>query len=194
MNSNFNFIAGCDEAGRGSLIGPVFAATVIFSNNYSNEFIKDSKILNKSKRTNLYDIIKNDAIDFSINSVDEITIDKINILNASILAMHKALDGLKNKPDFILVDGNRFKSYHNIPFNCVVKGDSFITAISAASILAKVERDNFILKLDQQYPQYHWKHNMGYGTKEHIEALKKYGKSPYHRNSFLVKSLQQTLF
>ena len=118
------------------------------------------------------------------------TIDKINILNASILAMHKALDGLKSKPDFILVDGNKFKPYGNIPYKCIIKGDALITAISAASILAKVERDNYILKLAEEFPIYNWKNNMGYGTKQHIEAIKSFGTTSYHRKSFLIKSLK----
>lgn len=188
MNS-FNYIAGCDEVGRGSLIGRVYAAVVILPDDYLNTKIKDSKLLSEKLRDYLDNEIKNISIDYGISYVEQEEIDKINILNASIKAMHKSLDQLNIIPNKILVDGNKFYSYKNIPFECIIKGDLKIKQISAASIIAKVARDKYIYEIDKLFPQYNWKKNKGYGTKEHINLIKKYGLSPFHRKSFIIKDL-----
>ena len=183
--SNKNLEAGVDEVGRGCIAGPVVAATVILPKNYENLDIKDSKKLSEKKREELYDIIIRDSISYSIAEIDEKTIDNINILHASILAMHKALSNLNPQPEFILVDGNYFKpSYKNILHECVVKGDAKYISIAAASILAKVYRDRLMKKLDEKYPLYEWKKNKGYPTKNHKLAVKEYGITEYHRTSF----------
>ncbi len=187
--NNFELIVGCDEVGRGSLIGRVYAACVILPIDYVNKNIKDSKLINENKRNILNNEIKLIAIDYGIDYIDNNEIDEINILNASIKAMHKSLDRLKKIPNKILVDGNKFKPYRNIPYECIIKGDSKIQQISAASIIAKVERDNYIYEIDKLYPEYNWKNNKGYGTKEHINLIKKYGLSPLHRKSFIIKEL-----
>jgi ribonuclease HII len=175
---------GCDEAGRGCLAGPVVAAAVIFPSDYVNEFINDSKTLSEIKRDQLRKIIENEAIAWAVAFVDNTEIDKINILNASILAMHKALALLKTNPGHIIVDGNRFKKYGSIPHACIVKGDSKYLSIAAASILAKTHRDEYMLTLHQQFPNYGWDRNKAYPTKEHREAIVKHGITPYHRKSF----------
>ena len=175
---------GCDEAGRGCLAGPVTAAAVIFDSNYQNKWINDSKKLKESDRNELRIEIEQTALSWAVAFVDNHTIDKINILNASILAMHKALGSLQVTPDFILVDGNRFKPYNNIPFQTVVKGDGKYMSIAAASILAKTHRDEYMSKLHQEFPQYDWLNNKGYPTKKHREAIAKYGITIYHRRSF----------
>lgn len=183
--------AGCDEAGRGCLAGSVFAAAVILPEDYSNEDLNDSKKLSETMRYKLRKTIERDAIAWAIGIVTPEEIDKINILNASILAMHRALDQLKPQPEAIIVDGNRFKPYKNIPYSTIVKGDGKYLSIAAASILAKTYRDDYMNKLAEEYPQYDWLSNKGYPTKKHREAIAAHGTTPYHRMSF--KLLNQEL-
>jgi len=191
---NKNLIeAGCDEAGRGCLAGPVVAAAVIFPKGYENEAINDSKQLSKKMRVDLQSIIKNDALAYEIGVVDHEKIDEINILNASFLAMHLALDEIKIKPEFLLIDGNRFKTYQNIPHTCIVKGDSKYLSIAAASILAKTYRDELMEKYHETYPIYNWKKNMGYPTAEHRKAVIQHGLSDLHRKSFKLQEKQLAL-
>jgi ribonuclease HII len=190
LKSNFSgniLEAGCDEAGRGCLAGPVVAAAVILPFGYENDLIDDSKKLSEKKRKLLKEIIIADALDFGIGVVDSIEIDKINILNASILAMHIALSQLKTTPDFIIVDGNRFKNWNNIPHNSIIKGDSQFLSIAAASILAKTTRDDLMEHLHAEFPQYNWQKNKGYPTLEHIKGIDAIGYSKYHRQSFHLK-------
>jgi ribonuclease HII len=179
--------AGCDEAGRGCLAGPVFAAAVILPLNYRNPYLNDSKKLTAKQREKLRTVIEKDAIAFAVESVDNQTIDQINILNASILAMHHAVRKLAIIPQLILVDGNRFKPYPEIPHKCIVKGDATFLSIAAASILAKTYRDDHMKRLDEAYPVYLWKKNKGYPTKEHRRAIKSSGITPYHRMSFRLE-------
>lgn len=181
--------AGCDEAGRGPLAGPVMAAAVILPRNFDLPFLNDSKKLSEIQRLRLESEIKAQAIAFAVAACSPEEIDKINILNASILAMHKALDALAIRPDFILVDGNRFHSYPFIPHACQVKGDAKFAAIAAASILAKCERDRVMRALAKKYPGYGWERNMAYPTPEHIAAIQVLGTTPVHRKSFVVKKL-----
>ena len=176
--------AGCDEAGRGCLAGSVYAAAVILPDGYQNELLNDSKQLTEKKRYQLREIIERDAIAWAVGIVTPEEIDKINILNASILAMHRALDQLKVRPEAIIVDGNRFKKYQNLPHTTIVKGDGKYLAIAAASILAKTYRDDYMNQLAEEYPQYDWLSNKGYPTKKHREAIKQYGITPYHRKSY----------
>ena len=176
--------AGCDEAGRGCLAGSVYAAAVIFPENYQNEELNDSKKLTDKCRKQLREIIQRDAVDWAVGIVTPEEIDKINILNASILAMHRALDQLKVRPEAVIVDGNRFKSYQSLPHTTIVKGDGKYLSIAAASILAKTYRDDYMDKLAEEYPQYDWLSNKGYPTKKHREAIRQYGITPYHRKSF----------
>jgi len=185
--SNLEFEAGCDEAGRGCLSGPVTAAAVILPENFNNELLNDSKKLSHSQRSVLEDIIKKDAIAWTVAFIDHKTIDKINILNASILAMQNALSELKICPQFIIVDGNRFKLWNNIPYKTIVKGDAKYKSIAAASILAKTARDRFMEQLSSEFPEYKWEQNKGYPTKKHKKAILKYGLTPYHRLSFKAK-------
>ncbi len=175
---------GTDEAGRGCLAGPVTAAAVMLPKNFDNINIKDSKVLTEIHRNQLKPIIENEATCFAFHHIWQDTIDEINILNASILAMHHAIDALTIKPEFIIVDGNRFKPYQNIPHQTIVKGDSKFLSIAAASILAKTYRDAYMLKIHEEYPMYNWKQNKGYPTKEHRDAILKYGITKYHRKSF----------
>ena len=175
---------GTDEAGRGCLSGPVTAAAVILPEDFSHPFLTDSKQLSEKKRFELREIIQREAISFKVIHVMMEEIDSINILNASILAMHRAIDGLTEKPKFIAVDGNRFKPYKKIPFECVVKGDGKYLHIAAASILAKTYRDEYMEQLHAEHPQYNWKKNKGYPTKEHRQAIREFGPTPYHRMSF----------
>ncbi len=176
--------AGTDEAGRGCLAGPVTAAALILPDGFKNEILTDSKLLSEKNRKLLRPIIEREAISFAVAHVDHAEIDKINILNASILAMHKSITKLKVTPEFIIVDGNRFKTFAEIPHECIVKGDSKYLSIAAASILAKTYRDDFMAEIHEIYPMYNWKQNKGYPTKEHREAIRKYGLTEYHRKSF----------
>ncbi len=178
--------AGCDEAGRGCLAGPVYAAAVILPKDYHNELLNDSKKLTAKQREKLKQEIEKQAISWSVASVDHITIDRVNILNASFLAINKAISGLKNKPELLLIDGNRFKNETGIQYQCIIKGDSKYMSIAAASILAKTYRDEFMLQLHEEFPQYGWNRNKSYATKEHREAIIKFGQSPWHRKSFSV--------
>ena len=176
--------AGCDEAGRGCLAGSVFAAAVIFPPDYSNSELNDSKQLSARKRYALRDIICRDALAWAVASVEPEEIDRINILNASILAMHRALDRLTLRPGYVIVDGNRFKPYGDVPHTTIVKGDGKYLSIAAASILAKTCRDDYMLRLHEQYPWYGWDRNAGYPTKLHREGILSHGLTPYHRRSF----------
>jgi ribonuclease HII len=176
--------AGCDEAGRGCLAGSVYAAAVILPDDYQNDLLNDSKQLTEKRRYQLREIIERDAIAWAVGIVTPEEIDKINILNASILAMHRALDQLKVRPEAIIVDGNRFKPYNNIPHTTIVKGDGKYLSIAAASILAKTYRDDYMNRLAEEYPQYDWRSNKGYPTKKHREAIKQFGITPYHRKSY----------
>ena len=176
--------AGCDEAGRGCLAGSVYAAAVIFPENYQNAALNDSKQLTDKRRKQLREIIERDAIAWAVGIVTPEEIDKMNILNASILAMHRALDQLKVRPEAIIIDGNRFKPYQNLPHTTIVKGDGKYLSIAAASILAKTYRDDYMDQQAQTYPQYDWLSNKGYPTKKHREAIRQYGITPLHRKTF----------
>ncbi len=176
--------AGCDEVGRGCLCGPVVAAAVILDDNFEQNLVNDSKKLNFKTRLELDDYIKNNVKDYAIAELSPAFIDQHNILNASIHAMHNALDKLTIRPELILVDGNKFHPYNYIPHQCIIKGDSKILSIAAASILAKNYRDQLMIQLHDEFPEYGWNKNMGYATKVHIEALKKFGPTKYHRQSF----------
>ena len=176
--------AGCDEAGRGCLAGSVYAAAVILPPDYQNELLNDSKKLTAKKRYALREEIERDAIAWAVGIVTPEEIDKINILNASFLAMHRALDQLKVRPEAVIVDGNRFKPYQDLPSTTIVKGDGKYLSIAAASILAKTYRDEYMLSLAEEYPQYDWQSNMGYPTKKHRQAIREHGITPYHRKSY----------
>lgn len=186
--------AGCDEAGRGCLAGPVYAAAVILPENFSHELLNDSKKLTEARREKLRPIIEEEAVAWAVGVVSTEEIDKINILRASILAMHRALDGLKTRPGAIIVDGNRFTPYGDIPWQTFVKGDGKYGNIAAASILAKTHRDAFMKSLHEQYPMYGWNVNKGYPTKAHRDAIAQHGPSPYHRMTFRLIDDQLTLF
>ena len=175
---------GCDEAGRGCLAGPVIAAAVILPEDFVCELLNDSKQLSEKQRDFLRIIIEKEALAWSVAAVDNHGIDRINILNSSILAMHKAIDGLRIQPEHIIVDGNRFKPYKEIPHTTIVKGDGKYLSIAAASILAKTHRDELMMALDQEFPQYNWKKNKAYPTKQHKAAIKTFGLTPYHRLTF----------
>ncbi|WP_396633476.1 ribonuclease HII [Maribacter sp. R86514] len=175
---------GTDEAGRGCLAGPVTAAAIILPESFQNSILTDSKLLSERKREMLEPLIKQESTCFGIVHIQPIIIDEINILNASILGMHRAIDQLSQKPEYIIVDGNRFKSYRDIQHSCIIKGDSKYLSIAAASVLAKTARDAYMIKLHEEYPMYNWKKNKGYPTKEHRAAIKKYGPTKYHRMSF----------
>lgn len=185
--------AGCDEAGRGCLAGPVFAAAVILPDHFSNELLNDSKQLTEKQRAKLRPLIEHEAVAWAVASVDNHEIDKINILNASILAMHKALALLNICPEHILVDGNRFKKYGDIPHLCVVKGDGKYMSIAAASILAKTHRDEYMENLHREFPVYNWQKNKGYPTKEHRQGIAEHGITDYHRSSFTLLDPQMKL-
>lgn len=189
MESGFKLICGVDEAGRGPLAGPVCAAAVILSEDTEIEGLNDSKKLSEKKREALYDIIKEKAVAYSIAYGTLEEIEELNILEATFIAMNRAIDGLKTKPDFALIDGNRVPKGIKIPCETVVKGDAKSSSIAAASILAKVTRDRLLLEYDQQYPQYNFKKHKGYGTKEHTDLILEYGPCPIHRMSFLKKLL-----
>ena len=176
--------AGCDEAGRGCLAGPVFAAAVILPKDFENELLNDSKQVNKKNRNLLREIIEKEAEAWAVASVSPEEIDEINILNASFLAMHRALDHLDINPELLLIDGNRFKKYNNTPHHCIIKGDGKYLSIAAASILAKTHRDEYMEHIHQEFPVYGWDHNMGYPTLKHKLAIQQYGSSVYHRKTF----------
>lgn len=176
--------AGCDEAGRGCLAGSVFAAAVILPDGYENALLNDSKQLTEKRRYELREQIERDAVSWAVGIVTPEEIDRINILNASILAMHRALDQLEVRPEAVIVDGNRFKKYQNLPHTTIVKGDGKYMAIAAASILAKTYRDDYMNQLAEEFPQYDWQKNKGYPTKKHREAIRQYGTTPYHRMSY----------
>ena len=185
---------GCDEAGRGCLAGSVFAGAVILPSDYSNEMLNDSKQLTERRRYLLREQIEHDAVAWAIGVVTAEEIDHINILNASILAMHRAIDALNVRPEAVIVDGNRFKPYHDLPYTTIVKGDGKYLSIAAASILAKTYRDDEINRLAESYPQYDWKSNKGYPTKKHREAIRQYGITPYHSKSFQLLGDTQPSF
>ena len=176
--------AGCDEAGRGCLAGSVYAAAVILPEDYQNDELNDSKQLTDKRRKQLRDIIQRDAIAWAVGIVTPEEIDRINILNASILAMHRALDQLSVRPEAVIIDGNRFKPYQQLPYTTIVKGDGKYLSIAAASILAKTYRDDYMNHLAEEYPQYDWLSNKGYPTKKHRDAIRQYGITPYHRKSY----------
>ncbi len=176
--------AGCDEAGRGCLAGSVYAAAVILPNDYHNDILNDSKQLTARQRYTLRGEIERDAVSWALGIVTAKEIDELNILRASILAMHRAIDNLKVRPEALIIDGNRFTKYHNLPHTTIVKGDGKYLAIAAASILAKTYRDDYMKELHEQYPYYGWDHNAGYPTKEHREGIAQHGTTPYHRMTF----------
>ncbi|WDO13150.1 ribonuclease HII [Flavobacterium sp. WW92] len=182
--SNLTFECGTDEAGRGCLAGPVTAAALILPENFINELLNDSKQLSEKNRDLLRPIIEENALCFSVTHIDPIIIDEINILNASIHAMQSCIKKLTPIPNYIIVDGNRFKPVENIPHSCIIKGDSKYLSIAAASVLAKTYRDEYMNQIHEEFPMYNWKQNKGYPTKEHREAIRNYGTTKYHRMSF----------
>lgn len=186
--------AGCDEAGRGCLAGPVFAAAVILPKDFRNEILNDSKKLSQKQREELRPLIEKEAIAYAVMSVDNIKIDEINILNASILAMHLSLDQLKKRFQFIIVDGNRFKPYKKIRHQTFVEGDGRFMSIAAASVLAKTYRDEYMIEAHKKFPLYGWEQNKGYATLKHRKAVLEHGNTPLHRRSFILKELQMELF
>lgn len=183
--------AGCDEAGRGCLAGSVYAAAVILPRDYDNPLLNDSKKLSATRRKELRDQIVRDAVAWAVGVVTPEEIDKINILNASFLAMHRALDQLTIRPEAVIVDGNRFNPYHNLPYTTIVKGDGKYQSIAAASILAKTFRDEYMDSLANEYPYYDWQKNKGYPTKAHREGIREHGPSPYHRMSYNLMGATQ---
>ena len=185
---------GCDEAGRGCLAGPVVAAAVLLPSYFNNKILNDSKQLSKKNREILEKIIKDEAISFGIGVVSPKEIDKINILNASFLAMHRAINQISNKYELLLIDGNRFNKYKKVEHKCIVKGDAKYMSIAAASVIAKTARDKIMKDLSEEFPQYSWKTNQGYPTKKHREAIKKCGANKYHRKSFRLLPNQLDLF
>lgn len=185
--------AGCDEAGRGCLAGPVFAAAVILPEGFSNDLLNDSKQLTERQRVALRPVIEREAVAWAVAAVDNHEIDAVNILNASILAMHRALDGLAVRPDYVIVDGNRFKPYGDVPHTCIVKGDGKYMSIAAASVLAKTHRDEFMEQLHERFPVYNWRKNKGYPTREHREGIRLHGITEYHRTSFTLLDTQLEL-
>lgn len=192
-HSEYNLECGTDEAGRGCLAGPVTAAAVILPKDFKNLILNDSKQLSEKKRTLLKPVIEEESICFGVSHVFQEEIDTINILNASILAMHQAIENLNTIPEFIIVDGNKFKPFKNIPYETIIKGDGKYLSIAAASILAKTYRDKYMDKIHEEFPMYNWKQNKGYPTKEHRAAIKKYGITKYHRKSFRLMPEQLKL-
>ncbi|RLD91379.1 MAG: ribonuclease HII [Bacteroidetes bacterium] len=176
--------AGCDEAGRGCLAGPVFAAAVILPTDFKNELLNDSKQLSEKKRVFLREMIEKEAVAWAVATVDAPEIDEINILNASFLAMHRAIEQLTILPEHLLIDGNRFKPYKTIPHHCIIRGDGKYLSIAAASILAKTYRDDFMKRIHEEYPSYGWKSNKGYPTMQHKIAIREHGFTPWHRKTF----------
>ena len=186
--------AGCDEAGRGPLAGPVFAAAVILPKDFHHPLLNDSKKMTQKARELLRPIIEKEAIAWAVEEVSAQEIDTINILNASITGMQRAVRRLGVKPEFLLIDGNRFKPFDDYKYQCVVKGDATYASIAAASVLAKTYRDEYMRQLAQEFPQYGWERNMGYPTKEHVQAIIEHGYTQHHRKSFHLKQLEPTLF
>ena len=186
--------AGCDEAGRGPLAGPVYAAAVILPKDFYHPLLNDSKKMTEKAREELRHIIEREAIAWAVEEVSAAEIDTINILNASIAGMQRAVRKLIVKPEFLLIDGNKFKPFDDYKYQCVVKGDATYASIAAASVLAKTYRDEYMRKLAKEYPQYGWERNMGYPTKEHVDGIIKHGYTPHHRKSFHLKQLEPTLF
>ena len=186
--------AGCDEAGRGPLAGPVYAAAVILPKDFYHPLLNDSKKMTEKAREQLRPIIEQEAIAWAVEEVSAEEIDTINILNASITGMQRAVRRLGVKPEFLLIDGNRFKPFDDYRYQCVVKGDATYASIAAASVLAKTYRDEHMRRLAQEFPQYGWERNMGYPTKEHVQAIIEHGYTPHHRKSFHLKQLEPTLF
>jgi ribonuclease HII len=186
--------AGCDEAGRGPLAGPVFAAAVILPEDFHHPLLNDSKKMTEKARETLRPIIQQEAIAWAVEQVSAEEIDTINILNASITGMQRAVRRLSVRPEYLLIDGNRFKPFDNYQYQCIVKGDGKFASIAAASVLAKTYRDEYMRKLAEEYPQYGWERNMGYPTKEHVDAIIRHGYTPHHRKSFHLKQLEPTLF
>ena len=186
--------AGCDEAGRGPLAGPVFAASVILPADFHHPLLNDSKKMTQKSRELLREVIEKEAVAWAVEKVDVSQIDTMNILNASITGMQRAVRRLKVRPEFLLIDGNRFKPMEGYEYECIVKGDGKYASIAAASVLAKTWRDEYMRELAKQFPEYGWDKNMGYPTKEHIEAIKTYGYTTHHRMSFHPKELEPTLF
>lgn len=182
--SGFSLEAGTDEAGRGCLSGPVVAAAVILPDNFTHEFLNDSKQLSEKKRKELRPYIEEHALAYGVCFIDNEEVDSLNVLQASITGMHRSIDLLKTKPEFIIVDGNKFKPYNEIPYETIVKGDAKYMSIAAASVLAKTYRDDFMEKIHEEFPEYNWKKNKGYPTKEHREAIRLHGATKYHRKSF----------
>jgi ribonuclease HII len=183
--------AGCDEAGRGCLAGPVFAAAVILKKDFSHPLLNDSKQISEKQRYEARPIIESEALAWAVGQCSPAEIDRINILNASYLAMHRAVEKLSQKPEMLLIDGNRFKPYLDIPYQCIIKGDGKIASIAAASILAKTYRDDYMLKLAETYPQYDWTSNKGYPTQKHRLAIQEHGPSPHHRKTFRVSPIPE---
>ena len=188
--SKSEFEVGIDEAGRGCIAGPVTASAVILPKGFNNKYLDDSKKLSEKKRLELKIIIEKEAVDYSVFFINAKIIDKINILNSTFKAMHGALNNLKTQPNFILVDGNKFIQYKDIPHKCIIKGDGKYQNIAAASILAKTYRDEYMKKLHSKYPEFGWNTNKGYGTKFHMDMINKHGKTDFHRKSFNIKKLQ----
>ncbi|MCO4294749.1 ribonuclease HII [Solitalea sp. MAHUQ-68] len=185
--------AGCDEAGRGCLAGPVFAAAVVLPKEFEHPELNDSKKLTEVKRYELRSFIEQNSLAWAVGVVDNVEIDSINILNASFLAMHRAVEQLKTAPEFLLIDGNRFKKYKDLPHNCIVKGDAKYYSIAAASILAKTYRDDFMNKIHQEFPHFDWLNNKGYPTQKHRNGIKDFGPTKYHRMSFTLLPSQLEL-
>jgi len=186
--------AGCDEAGRGCFAGPVFAAAVILPQRFRHPLLNDSKQLSEKHRDELREVIEEKALAWAVASIDNNRIDEINILNASFEAMHAAVDALAMIPEMLLIDGNRFRPYRNLPHTCIIKGDGLYASIAAASILAKTHRDEYMQRLHLEHPQYNWRQNKGYGTREHRSAIELHGINCYHRRSFRLTEVQTTLF
>lgn len=186
--------AGCDEAGRGPLAGPVFAAAVILPADFRHPLLNDSKQMGRKAREELRGIIEKEAVAWAVEAVSAAEIDELNILEASIAGMQRAVRKLGRRPDYLLIDGNRFRPFDGLPYTTVVKGDATYMSIAAASVLAKTWRDEYMTELAEKYPQYGWEHNMGYPTRGHIEAIRRFGFTPEHRRSFHPKELEPTLF
>lgn len=186
--------AGCDEAGRGPLAGPVYAAVVILPPNFNHPLLNDSKKMTDTQRRELRPVIESEAISWAVTKVDVEEIDTLNILWASVTGMQRAVLALATRPEYLLIDGNRFRSFGGFPYSTVVHGDAIYASIAAASVLAKTYRDDYMIAISKEYPQYGWEKNMGYPTREHLDAIREYGYTPHHRKSFHPKALEPTLF